>query len=115
MSTRITLRPAISLQVVKMKGTVQGSPADKGQNLNLNPGLLTWGFPGGSDGKDSACNVGDLALSWGGKIPCRRERHPTLVFLPGEPQGQRGLTGYSPWSHEESDTTEQRTLPFLLV
>ena len=79
-----------------MKGVVQGSPANKGQNLNLNPGLLTWGFPGGSDGKESACNVGDLALSWVGKIPWRRESHPTSVFLLGEPQGQMSLTGYSP-------------------
>ena len=24
--------------------------------------LILWGFPGGSDGKESACNVGDLGL-----------------------------------------------------
>ena len=24
---------------------------------------------------------------------------PTLVFLPGEPHGQRSLVGYSPWGH----------------
>ena len=31
------------------------------------------GFPGGSDGKESACNVGDLSLDpWVGKIPWRR-------------------------------------------
>ena len=98
-----------------MKGVVQGSPANKGQNLNLNPGLLTWGFPGGSDGKESACNVGDVALSWVGKIPWRSERHPTSVFLLGEPQGQRSLTGYSPRGHKESDTAERRTLHFFLV
>ena len=34
---------------------------------------------------------------------------PTPVFLPGEPHGQRSLAGYSPWGHEESDTTEQLT------
>ena len=32
---------------------------------------------------------------------------PTVVFLPGECQGQRSLAGYSPWSCKESDTTEQ--------
>ena len=38
---------------------------------------------------------------WVGKIPWRRERLPTPVFLPGE---FRGLC--SPWGHRESDTTE---------
>ena len=32
-----------------------------------------------------------------GKIPWRREWHPTPVFLPGEAHGQRSLAGYSPW------------------
>ena len=32
---------------------------------------------------------------------------PTPVLLPGESHGQRGLAGYSPWGHKESDTTEQ--------
>ena len=30
-----------------------------------------------------------------------------IAFLPGESRGQRGLTGYSPLGHKESDTTEQ--------
>ena len=30
-------------------------------------------------------------------------------ILPGEPQGQRSMAGYSPWSCEESDTTERVT------
>ena len=40
----------------------------------------------------------------------RWEWQPTPVFLPGEFHGQRSLTGYSPWGHKESDTTEQLTL-----
>ena len=32
---------------------------------------------------------------WVGKIPWRRERLPTPVFLPGEFHGQRSLVGYS--------------------
>ena len=44
---------------------------------------------------------------WVGKIPWRRKRQPTLVFLPGKSQGQRSLVGYSPWSHEESNTTQR--------
>ena len=41
-----------------------------------------------------------------GKISWRRKWHPTPVFLPGKPHGQRSLVGYSPWGHKESDTTE---------
>ena len=54
-----------------------------------------------------------LSLGW--KIPCRRERQPTLVFLPGEFHGQSSLAGYSPWGHKESDTTELLTLNFLFT
>ena len=39
--------------------------------------------PGGSDGKKSACNVGDL----GCEDPLGREGLPTLVFWPGEFRG----------------------------
>ena len=34
---------------------------------------------------------------WVGKIPWRRAWQPTLVFLPGEPHGERGLVCYSAW------------------
>ena len=48
--------------------------------------------------------------SWVGKIPWRRERQPTLVFLPGEFHGQRSLADYSPWGGKEFDMTEPLTL-----
>ena len=42
------------------------------------------GFPGGSDGKESACNAGDPAFDpWVGKIPWRREWLPTPVDRAG--------------------------------
>ena len=44
--------------------------------------------------------------SWVRKIPWRKERLPTLVFLPGEFCGQRNLAGYSPWGCKELDMTE---------
>ena len=44
---------------------------------------------------------------WVGKIPRRRKRQPTPVFLPGESHRQRKLAGYSPRGHRESDTTDQ--------
>ena len=59
------------------------------------------GFPGSSDGEESACNAGDLGLIPGlgrsGKIPWRRECLHTPVFLPGEFHGQRSLVGHSLW------------------
>ena len=54
------------------------------------------GLPGGSDGKDSACNAGEL-----GSIP-------GLGRSPGGGQYTLSiLAGYSPWDLKESDTTEQ--------
>ena len=44
---------------------------------------------------------------WIRKIPWRRARQPTPVFLPGESHGQRSLAGYSPWGRKESDTAER--------
>ena len=43
---------------------------------------------------------------WVRKMPWRRARQPTLVFLPGEFHGQRSLVGYSLWGLKEPDTTE---------
>ena len=71
-------------------------------------------FPGGSDGKESSCNAGDLGSIPGGVIPWRRARQPTPVFLPGESHGQRSLVGYSPWGRKESDTVERLTLSLSL-
>ena len=60
------------------------------------------GFPGGSDGKESACSVGDLSsIPELGRFPGERERLPTPVFWPGEFHGL-----YSPRGCKESDMTE---------
>ena len=63
----------------------------------------TKGFPGGSDGKESACNVGDLSLTTELGRPTGKGNDYCL--LTGEFHGQRSLLGYSPWGHKESDTT----------
>ena len=64
------------------------------------------GFPGGSAGKESACNVGRPGFNpWVGKIPWRREQLPTPVFWPGESHRL-----YSPWGHKASDTAERLSL-----
>ena len=44
----------------------------------------------------------------------RRQWHPTPVLLPGKSQGRRSLVSYSPWGHEESDTTEWLHFHFSL-
>ena len=44
----------------------------------------------------------------------RRQWHPTPVLLPGESHGRRRLVGCSPWSREESDTTERLHFLFSL-
>ena len=67
----------------------------------MNKAVSSWDFPGGSDGKASACNAGDL-----GSIP-------GLGRSSGEGKGYpvhySGLENsmYSPWGGKESDTTEK--------
>ena len=71
--------------------------------MNRLPTPVFLGFSGGSAGKESAHNVGDLGSIPGlGRFPWRRERLPTPVFWPGEFQGL-----YSPWGCKESETTER--------
>ena len=43
---------------------------------------------------------------WVRKIPWRRARQPTPVFLPRESHGQMSLVGHGPQGHKELDTTE---------
>ena len=68
-------------------------------SLGLEKLLVTGskGFPGGSAGKESACNAGDMGfIPVSGRCPGEGNGNPTSVFLPGEPHGQRSLVGYSP-------------------
>ena len=59
-------------------------------------------------GKESACQCRRPGFDpWVKKIPWRRKWHPTPVFLPREPHGQRSLAAYSPWGGEELDSTQQ--------
>ena len=83
-----------------------------GRSPEEGTGLVTpafMGFPRGSDGKESICLWCRRPGfdPWLGKIPWRMAWQPTPVFLPGESHRQRSLVGYSPWGHNESDTTER--------
>ena len=65
------------------------------------------GFPGGSDGEESACNVGDMSLIHGlGRYPGEGNGNPLQYSCLENPVDRKSLTGYSPWGCKESDTTE---------
>ena len=66
------------------------------------------GFPGGSVGKESACNAADLgSIPGSGRSPGGGHSNPLQYSFLENPHGQRSLAGYSPQGHKESDTTEQ--------
>ena len=70
------------------------------------PYRILGGFPGGSAGKASACNVEDLDSIPGlGRSPGEGSGTPAL--WPGE------FYGLFPWSRKESDTTERLFTPSL--
>ena len=74
-------------------------------NFLANPLFLL--LPHGSDGKESACNVGDLGLIPGlGRSPGGGHGNPLQYCSLKNPHGQRSPVGYSPWGLKESDTTE---------
>ena len=89
--------------------SVPGAAPGSGRTGSISHVLLS-GFPGGASGKEPACQRRRHKRRgfdpWVGKVPWRRSRQPTPVFLPGESHGQRSLAGYSPWGRKESDTTE---------
>jgi len=66
------------------------------------------GFPGGSDGKESVCNAGDLGLIPGsGKFPGEGYGNPVQYSCLGNPM-DRGVWR-APWGCKKSDGTEQLT------
>ena len=66
-----------------------------------------YGFPGGSDGKESSCHVGDLSSIPGlGRFPRGGRGNPLKYSCLQNPHGQRSLAGCSSWGHEELDMIE---------
>ena len=71
------------------------------------PETLLLGFPGGSDSKESACNVGDLgSVSGLGRSPGGGHGNPLQYSCLEDPHRQRCLVVYSPWDREDLDMTE---------
>ena len=77
-------------------------------NYSLNTTVL--GFTGGVSHEQPACQCRRRKRHrfnpWVRKIPWRRARQPTPVFLSGEPHGQSSLAGYGPQGHKQLETTE---------
>ena len=76
------------------------------------------GFPGGTGGKESACQCRRCKPRfdpWVGKILWRRKWQPAPVFLPGESHGQRSLANHSPWGCEESKSRLSMSSRILII
>ena len=69
---------------------------------------MTIGFRGGSDGKESTWNKGNLGSIPGlGRSPGGGHGNPLQYSCLENPPEQRNLVGYSPWGCKESATIEQ--------
>ena len=54
------------------------------------------GFPGGSDGEESTCSVGDLGPILGWEDPVEKLGNLLQCSCLENPYGQRSLAGYTP-------------------
>jgi len=63
------------------------------------------GFPGGSDGKESTCNAGDLSSTPGLGSPSEGGHgNPHQCSCLENPHRQRSLVGCSPYTHTHTHT-----------
>ena len=70
--------------------------------------IVQWGFPGGSGGRESAYNGGDLDSIPGlGRYPGGGHGNSLQYSCLENPHGQRSLEGYRPWVCKESDKTKR--------
>ena len=66
------------------------------------------GFPGGSDGKESACSAENPGPIPGlGRSPEGGHGNPLQYSCLKNPHEQRSLEGYSPWGPKELDMSER--------
>ena len=65
------------------------------------------GVPGGSDGKESACNAGDLGLIPGlGRSPGEGNGNPLQYSCLGNSMDREDGWALVHWEHKESDITQ---------
>ena len=118
------LKNKVSVKQRSLLCSVQSALMQNLFNKFLQLGDLIWseilkgkGFPGGTSAKEPSCQCRRCKRCrfdpWVRKIPWRRARQLTPVFLPGEswapkenPRLPRSLVGYHPWGHKESGLTE---------
>ena len=86
-------------------------------HLKINNNYLwCWDFVGGSDGKASTCNVGDLGSIPGlARSPGEGNGNPLQYPCLEKSHGQGSLLGCSPESRKESGMTERLTLTLLCI
>ena len=69
----------------------------KNQKEGKHTNIIIKGFPGGSAGKESSGNVGDLGSIPGlRRFPGGRHGNPLQYSCLEDPHGQRSVAGYSP-------------------
>ena len=69
--------------------------------------LKSESFPGGSDGKESACNAGDTGSIRGSeRSPGEGNGNPLQYSCLENSIEKRSLVGFSPRGHKDSDRTE---------
>ena len=68
-------------------------------------------YPGGLDGKESACNAGDQGLIPGSeRDPLKKGMAAPSSILAWRIPWTKEPGGYSPWGGKESNTTERLSL-----
>ena len=75
---------------------------------------MALGFPGGSDGKEPACNVGDSGSIPGlGRSPGEGNGNPLQYSCLENSMDQGAWWAIGPWGHKELCTAEQLRLTWL--
>ena len=70
--------------------------------------MESWGFPGGSVGKESTCNAGDMGLIPGsGRFPGAGNDNPLQYYCLGNPMDRGAWWATIHGVIKESDTTQQ--------
>ena len=84
----------------------------RGDTFFLFP-MMVGGFPGDSDGKESACSAGDPGSNPGlGRSSGEGNGNPLQYSCLENPM-DRGACGYTPWGHKESNRTERLIFLFF--
>ena len=104
--------PMVSGQTTVISSQLQRQTWPPGQEVGFaHLQHVFLGFPGGSDGKESAYNAGDLGWIPGlGRSPGERNGYPLLYSCLENSMYKRSLEGYSPWGCKEAYVTEQLSM-----